>query len=56
MYSIRNKEFTLNEKEVERILKQMISYLNLREYELLEALHEDFKPKILTKDKYYKSI
>ncbi|MDJ1257211.1 MAG: hypothetical protein MRQ07_00935 [Candidatus Midichloria sp.] len=56
IYSIRNKEFTLNAKEVERILKQMISYLNLREYELLEALYEDFKPRIPTNDKYYKSI
>ncbi|MDJ1406818.1 MAG: hypothetical protein MRQ13_00170 [Candidatus Midichloria sp.] len=34
----------------------MISYLNLREYELLEALYEDFKPRIPTNDKYYKSI
>ena len=56
LYSIRNKDFILNDKEVKRILRQMISYLNLKEYELLESLYGDFINRIPTSHKHYPSI
>ena len=56
LYSIRNKDFILNDKEIEHILRQMISYLNLKEYELLESLYGDFIDRIPTTHKHFASI